>query len=714
MTLSKKLRDVLARSIGSRRAANEICDIIDAGSSGETVSAYSRNKLAAAIGRSRANSFINSVQTGDEMSTFARMGLILGTTDRFVADQLAAGIAEYSGLVASYLDGSTPYHTGPTGNRYFVRDVSGNGRHAPIKTPCLTGGASSTAFCSIGTHSLTGDFEYEFWTKYEGSATTTSGPMFLGGGLLAGGATATNYLWYRPSTGIWTVAADGDSIRLTVTNTTLEDNLWHKIKVTRAGTTYRLFIDDVQIASNVSTVTTITLRQIMNTYANQHSVHGQMADFRLTYGGVTYYFPLQDGPGSTNTNRNIAWVASNGTGGVISNALTNGTVTGWWSTFCPGYAQDWSIEYGGKLGAGGEFIAGMLSGGNAADGTAKTLTAGKLGNPFTSLNLNPNWSTSLIYRGFPTEYKAGQNINGQIVPAESAFRRTAASGDDRILLYSGSKSGSVLTDVRTHTGETAQPTWTIAELPDDTADEYFAQITANSGTISANNQTAVRNLLQGLYDDNLYRRVLALYLFHGNHLNAARLNAINPGTHPGSWAIVWVGSPTLNASGGITPSTGNYGKAFQPDSMGLSLRSGAGMGFHSTSNAASSEQTMGVESLFFLSPKISGNAKAAIGGFEVSAAVQDLSGFHFASREPDSNVQALYRNGTQYLTNSTQGWPQLGYVTTPELAFIGGRRGTVNAFSTTPIRLAIVTEGLTSTQVSALSARVSTYIGALI
>lgn len=616
--------------------------------------------------------------------------------------------------VASFLDGTTPYHTGPTGNRFFVRDVSGNGRHAALSTPCLRSEAQAANSCSINTHTLTADFEYEFWMKYEGLNSATLGAMLVGGGLSAGGASFRNYLWYRPSTNTWTLTVDGEATRLTVVNSIVEDNNWHKIKVARVGTTYRLLIDDVEVGSATGVATTITLRQILMTYNNQYALAGMMADFRLTYGGVTYYFPLQDGPGSANANRNIAWVASNGTGGVIANALVGGTVDALWSAKCHGFAQDWSIEYGGRIGSNGEFIAGLIGSGNAADGSPKTLTVGKLGNPFTALNLNPNWEQALIDRAIPSEYRAGQNINGQVFPAESAFRRTLSSGDDRILIYNSARFGSLLTDVRTHTGESAQPTWSLASLPNDTADAYFAQIAANSGTISANNQTAVRNLLQGLHNQNLYRKVLALYLFHGNTLPAARLNAINPGPHSGTWNIVWVGTPTLNASGGITPSVGNFGRGFHPDSMGLSFRSGAGLGFFSTSNAAASEFTMGIESLFHISPKTAGVSRTAIGGNEIAGTVQDLSGFHFASREPNSNIQALYRNGTQYLSDGTQGFPLGSYTTTPELGIIGGRRGTVLSASTTPIRLSIITEGLSSAEVSALNTLVSTYIGALI
>lgn len=642
-----------------------------------------------------------------------RIGLGIGTTiGRAGGGAPPSEPGMLTGRLAHYLDGSTPYHSGPTSNKYFVRDVSGNGRHAPVKTPCLRGYTGATPYCSINTHTLTGDFEYQFWMQWIGSTTNPNGPMMVGGGFTAGGSSYRNYLWYRPSTNTWTLTVDGESTRLSVVNSTIEDNKWHKIKVSRAGTTYKLFIDDAEVGSNTGTATTITLRQILLTYSTSYIMVGHMADFQLTYGGVTYYFPLQDGPGTSNTNRNIAWCASNGTGGVISNALVDGTVSDIWAAKCPGYAKDWSIEYGGKIGASGEFIAGLIGSGNAADGTAKTLAAGKFGNPYSSFDMTL-WSQDLRDRNVASEYKVGQNINGQVIPAESAFRRTDTDGDDRILIYTAAKSGDVLDEVRTHTGETAQPTWTIDDLPDDVGDEYFAAITANGGSISANNQTAVRNLLNGLHTAGLYDDVFLLYLFHGNTLNAARLNAINPSLNIGAWPLTWVGSPTLNASGGITPSSGNYGVAANIDGMGLTNLSGAGLGFYSTSNAASSEHTIGHLQYFFLAPKRTTDSGFALSNVELTGTAQDLSGFHFASREPNSSNVAAYRNESAYIT-TTRVFTQ-NYIADTDYIHIGGcNDGSANLASTTPIRLAIVTNGLTAAQVDALNTLVQAYIGALV
>lgn len=622
----------------------------------------------------------------------------------------ASGFDIEAGLQSRYLDES-PYFTDPVSNRYFIRDTMGS-THARFSTPCLNLTASTNAYCSIGLFDLSGDFELSCWLKYEGSASDTNGAMFIGGGLSGGGSGYRGYLWYRPSTGIWTFAANGEASKLTVTDSTIEDNQWHKITLSRTGTTHRLYIDTTLVKEQTSTVTLFSLRHLMMSYTQGYSLAGQMADFRLTVGGVTYYFPLQDGPGD-GTNRNISWVASDGTGGVITDALVGYSVAGFWGASCPGYAKDWSIEYGGKLAANGSFIPGMLSGDNAADGTSKTLAVGKRGNPSTTINLNPSWTQTLIDRLAPVEMTKGQNINSFMLPVDSAFSRTSSDGDDRILIYSSAKTGANLAGVQDYTGVTSQPTWTLADLPGDIADEYIALIATNGGTISAGNQTAVRNLLNGLHTQGLFDDVLALYLFHGNHLDSAKINAMNPGSFGGAWNITWVGTPTLNASGGITPSDGNYGVAFHPDGMGLTDLTGGGLGFYSTSNSATSERTMGHDLYFHLSPKYSGNSVIAAANIEQTGAVQDLSGFHFACREPNSTNIKGYRNGTEYFSNTRD--YNTAYVWTEGYCHVGGcNTGSANSPSTTPIRLALCTKGLLAAQVTALNTLVQAYISELV
>ena len=625
-----------------------------------------------------------------------------------------------SNLQARYLDDGTPYHTGPTSSKYFVRDSSGNNLHAPVKTPCLRNGPGTSNTVSVGTITLDGDFEVSFWTKYEGDNTVAAGPMFFGGGDQTLGSSYKGYLWYRPSTGIWYLDIDGASNKITSSaNTVLEDNKWHFIQVTRVGTSYRILVDGVQIATATSTVSRLTIRTITQTYSSTYSVHGMMADFRVNNAGTITYFPLQDGEGD-GTNRNVCWYKSDGTSGVISSAISGGTVSDWWASKCPGYSKDWCIEYGGKLGSNGAFILGNQADGNCADGAAKTLAAGKHGNPFSSFSLNPNWTDALKARSLPSEFKPGQQINDQVSPLNCAYSRVESDGTDRLLIYSDAKTGSTLSNLQSYCGVSAPTTWTLDDLPSDIAAEYFAAITANSRTISGSNQTAVSNLLAGLHTAGMFDDVCALYLFHGNHLNAARLNVMNPTTVAGSGVITWVGTPTLNSSGGITPSSGNYGKACNPGFMGLNFFnsfSGAGIGFYSTSNAASSERTIGNTGAFYLAPKYSATSEIAVSNnTPLTGTVQDLSGFHFGTREPGTDTVTAYRNGSSYLTGSRSFAQQYTEQSDNGILHVGGcnNAGAGNLASTTPIRLAIVTRGLLAAQVTTLNTLVQTYISELV
>jgi len=162
----------------------------------------------------------------------------------------------------------------------------------------------------------------------------------------------------------------------------------------------------------------------------------------LTLSDGTRY-TMQEGPGSGNTNRTIY----NVNGSTNHGTLTNGTVATIWGARLAGTAQDWCILYGGRIGAAGEFIPGRVSGSLAADGSAKTLVAGKFGNPFSRLNLNPATAAELNGRSVPTAAAVAADINATITPSESAFRRTASSGDDRFLIYDSALSGADLTNV---------------------------------------------------------------------------------------------------------------------------------------------------------------------------------------------------------------------------------------------------------------------------
>jgi len=224
---------------------------------------------------------------------------------------------------------------------------------------------------------------------------------------------------------------------------------WHLLRVRKVGATLYVSVDSGIESSGVcaSSITTAQNTKLSVFSGGVGITGGRITDFRITTGGATTYFPLQDGPGSSNTNRDIAWVKSDGTGGVISNAIVNGTVSTIWGNRVPGNVEDWCVKYGGRIATNGAFVPGMLTGGNAADGSAKTLTAGKFGNPFSRLNLNPATAAELNGRSVPTAAAVAADINATITPTDSAFRRTASDGDDRILIYDATLSGADLSNV---------------------------------------------------------------------------------------------------------------------------------------------------------------------------------------------------------------------------------------------------------------------------
>lgn len=99
MPLSNYVRSGLAYGLSSHKLADEICDIVDAASSGSSVSDRARRHIYMRLGgRARGDAFIRSLEDGDVVTALGLVGIAFGVTRREVADQLAAGIADYSSL----------------------------------------------------------------------------------------------------------------------------------------------------------------------------------------------------------------------------------------------------------------------------------------------------------------------------------------------------------------------------------------------------------------------------------------------------------------------------------------------------------------------------------------------------------------------------------------------------------------------------------------
>jgi hypothetical protein len=230
---------------------------------------------------------------------------------------------------------------------------------------------------------------------------------------------------------------------LTVSGFSFSAGSWYSIALSWTPTTYAISVNGAVIGSG-SRAGVMPVRSLFVLAGNFGSpagpVSGKVSDLRITTGGVTTHFPLQDGPGSSNTNRDLSYIKSDGTYGVVSGAIVNGTVSTIWANRCP-YAEDWCVNYGGDIAANGAFLPGQISGSLAADGTAKTLEAGKFGNPYSRANFNPFTAAELNGLGTETAYAKG-TARQSVSPTDTKFRRTATAGDDRFITTSTALTGT--------------------------------------------------------------------------------------------------------------------------------------------------------------------------------------------------------------------------------------------------------------------------------
>jgi len=321
-----------------------------------------------------------------------------------------------------------------------------------VETPCITGDGTA-AYVDLGSALIpaTADFDVEFgyhhlnpgfgFRSIIGQRTDTSDRFLL-------------YMSASTGSGNAPVLLIGSIILFTST-ISLAPGVDYRIKITRVGNVWSLFIDGVlagsdslsqSIGGDQNTALLATLSGSGSAFSTS-----RVYDLRITTGGVTTYFPLQDGAGSSNTNRDLSYIKSDGTYGVVSNAIVNGTVANIWANRCAGYAQDWCVNYGGSIAANGAFSPGQISGSLAADGSTKTLEPGKFGNPYSRLNINPFSAAEYNGRSIPTAYEVGDDLNGTVTPTDSAFRRTAADGDDRFTIFKNTLTGSDLTNMEGYT-----------------------------------------------------------------------------------------------------------------------------------------------------------------------------------------------------------------------------------------------------------------------
>jgi hypothetical protein len=124
------------------------------------------------------------------------------------------------------------------------------------------------------------------------------------------------------------------------------------------------------------------------------------------------HWPIQEGPGSSNTNRTIYDTSGNGR----HLTVVNGTVSTQWANRT-NVVRDHCIEHGGGIAANGAFVPGIPGSPNDAAGNVKTLAAGKHGNPYSRRIMN-QWNVpsmvSIGARNF------GNDVRGSVTSFSAA------------------------------------------------------------------------------------------------------------------------------------------------------------------------------------------------------------------------------------------------------------------------------------------------------
>lgn len=246
-------------------------------------------------------------------------------------------------------------------------------------------------------------------------------------------------------------------------NGVIVEDTWHHVVLTFDGTsTNKCYIDAVEVAfgSPLSTSsgwgTGYEVGRSFN--GSGYFWNGSLSDIRvyhkaLSSDEVTYLYSNGiSGTNPTTTNLEAYYTMQEGGGTIIydlsGNAnhgtLTNATLVDAWANTTD-VVKDHCVEYGGLV-SSGVFVPGNLTGSNAANGSPKTLSSGKFGNPHSLLNMNPFTAAELNGLGVETSYEV-TDARQSVSPADTKFRRTASDGDDRFLTFTEAQTGDDLTNL---------------------------------------------------------------------------------------------------------------------------------------------------------------------------------------------------------------------------------------------------------------------------
>lgn len=290
------------------------------------------------------------------------------TTSTFHASDTGVGYnpANWLGFT---LSGSTviPRNEASTANDVTGSALAYTGKcphPAVVETPCITGDGTSVGVV-LGSGWLpasTADWTEELWLYHSSNGSTIQRIINNSN---AGDTDFVTVFADCSSTGTYSagslcmlVTGGGSGAGYTAVAGALTSGAWHRIVLSRSGSTftataYKTDGSSKSVTNTRSTALPTMYTGLIGNYGSGSGVgnasSGRVASFSITTGGVTTYFPLQEGPGSSNTNRDLYYVKSDGTYGKIAGAIVNGTVSNIWSNRCPGYVQDWCVNYGGRL-----------------------------------------------------------------------------------------------------------------------------------------------------------------------------------------------------------------------------------------------------------------------------------------------------------------------------------------------------------------------------
>lgn len=315
---------------------------------------------------------------------------------------------------------------------------------ATMEVPCVTGDGSAV-YCDLGSALIPPSADFTLSFRYRHSSTMT---RVLFEQRTSG--TTVNDL------GLFANHTTGGSVRLQVNAanaaevTGLVNGTWYLVQVTRSGSSISLSVGGVAASGSIAT-------SIAQSNAYLFAAKGfagffadnLISDLQITTGGVTTYFPLQEG---STTSRDLYYCKSDGTGGKVANAIVNGTIATIRANRCP-YAKDWCVQYGGGTDANTAFVPGLIGGANDANGAAKTLSAGKHGNPYSRILPNTWSAPELVNIGYTYSTKLAPTDAVQATsPADTKFRRNKTAGSDRYFATLTALTGSDLSNANSYVG----------------------------------------------------------------------------------------------------------------------------------------------------------------------------------------------------------------------------------------------------------------------